>query len=236
MENMAKEFTRNMFVMLLSIMIGVIIITYFIGDIINRSKIDTLTAEHKEEIITIKGQSENFTSHFLKSSGILDQAREDRAFGNYHFDLGLLWYQSALSETDSTMMDLYKIRGIDNCTNALPNYLNSYYNFLEAKDYFTETKAFLSNTKYLTLLDLYVNLTDAGSRLTMLRYDASRYLMYLIENLTFNPDSNNVTFLMNVTDLLMLFDANMFAYGEVLEEFEGIQEEIDEYEFFDEVR
>jgi len=233
---MGKEFTRNMFVMLLSIMIGVIIITYFIGDIINRSKIDTLNAEHEEEIVTLKGQNENFTSHFLKSSGVLDQAREDRAFGNYHFDLGLLWYQSALSQKNITLLDLYKIRAIDNCTNAFPNYINSYYNFLESKDYFNETKAFITYTKYLNLLDLYINLTDAGSRLTMLRYDATKYLMYLTENLTFNPETNNVTYLMNVTDLMMLFNGAMFGYGEVLEEFEEYQEEIDEYEFFDEIR
>ena len=233
---MAREFTRNMFVMLLSIMIGVIIITFFVGDIINRSTIDTLTAEHKEEIITLKGQSENFTSLFLKSSGVLDQAREDRAFGNYHFDLGLLWYQSALSQKNTSMTELYKARGIDNCTNALPNYLNSYYNFIESKDYFNKTKAFVSYTKYIELLDLYVNLTDTGSRLTILRYDASKYLIYLTENLTFNPGSNNVTYLTNVSDLMMLFDATMFAYGETLEEFEEYQEEIDEYEFFDEIR
>ena len=148
---MVKEFTKNMFVMLFAIMIGVIIITYFIGDIINRSKIDILNAEHKEEIITLKGLSENFTSHFLKSSGVLDQAREDRAFGNYHFDLGLLWYQSALSQKNTSMTELYKMRGIDNCTDALPNYLNSNYNFLESKDYFNETKAFVSYKKYIDL-------------------------------------------------------------------------------------
>ena len=233
---MVREFTKNMFVMLLSIMIGVIIITYFVGDIINRSKIDTLNAEHKEELSTLKGLSENFTSHFLKSSGVLDQAREDRAFGNYHFDLGLLWYQSALSQKNVSMTELYKMRGIDNCTNALPNYLNSYYNFLQSKDYFKETKAFVSYAKYIDLLDLYVNLTDAGSRLTLLRYNASKYLMYLTENLTFNPGTNNVTYLMNVSNLTMLFNGAMFAYGEVLEEFEEIQEEIDEYEFFDEIR
>ena len=175
---MVKEFTKNMFVMLLSIMIGVIIITYFVGDIINRSKIDILTAEHKEEIITLKGQSENFTSHFLKSSSVLDQAREDRAFGNYHFDLGLLWYQSALSQKNNSMTELYKSRGIDNCTFALPYYLNSNYNFLESKNYFDETKSYVSYAKYITLLDLYVNLTNAGSKLTMLRYNASKYLIY----------------------------------------------------------
>jgi hypothetical protein len=41
---------------------------------------------------------------------------------------------------------------------------------------------------------------------------------------------------MNVTNLTMLFEGAMFAYGMVLEEFEDIQEEIGEYEFFDEIR
>ena len=90
--------------------------------------------------------------------------------------------------------------------------------------------------KYLDLLDLYVNLTDAGSRLTLLRYNASKYLMYLTENLTFNPDANNVTYLTNITDLLMLFDQTMMAYGDVFQEYEEYQDEIDEYEFFDEER
>ena len=233
---MGREFTRSMFVMLLAIMIGTIIITYFIGDIISLSRIESLTAEHNVEISTLKGKSENFTSRFLKSSGILDQAREDRAFGNYHFDLGLLWYQSALSEKNSTVMELYKSRGIDNCTNAMPNYLYSYYNFLEAKDYFNETKSFTNYEIYITLLDLYIDLTDAGSRLTMLRYNASKFLMYLTENLTFNTETNNVTYLTNITNLLMVFDLTMAAYGIVEEEFEGYQDEIDEYEFFDEVR
>ena len=118
----------------------------------------------------------------------------------------------------------------------LENYLNSYYNFLESKDYFNDTKAFVSYAKYISLLDLYVNLTDAGSRLTLLRYNASKFLIYLTENLTFNPGTNNVTYLTNISELMMLFDATMFAYGEVLGEFEEYQEEIDEYEFFDEIR
>ena len=233
---MVREFTRNMFVMLLAIMIGTIIITYFLGDIVNRSTIASLTAEHKVEISALKGKSENFTSHFLKSSSLLDQAREDRAFGNYHFDLAFLWYQSALYETDSELMDLYKIRGVTNCSDAMPHYIYSYENFLEAKGFFNETKSFTTYKKYLYLLDLYINLTDAGSRLTLLRYNASKYLMYLTENLTFNPETNNATYLTNITDLLMLFNQTMMAYGGVFQEYEEYQDEIDEYEFFDEIR
>jgi len=233
---MVKVFTRNMFVMLLAIMIGTIIIFYFVGDIVHKSNIDTLNAEHRVEITTLRGKNENFTSYFLKSSGVLDQAREDRAFGNYHFDLGFLWYQSSLLETDSEIMETYKLRGIVNCTDAMPYYTYSYQNFLQASEFFEETKSYTTYEKYISLLDLYVNLTKTGSELTMLRYNASQYLIYLTENLTFNFDSNNVSFLENVSDLLMLFDEAMLGYGGLLEEYEEYQEVIDEYEFFDEQR
>lgn len=233
---MAREFNRNIFVMLLAILVGVIIITYFVADIVNRSKIETLTTHYKGELTTVKGKSENFTSHFLKSSVVLDQAREDRAFGNYHFDLAFLWYQSALSEKNSSLMDLYKERGIDNCTNAMPYYYNSQLNFEEAKKHFNGTKSFTDIGKYLTILDLYISLTASGSRLTMLRYNASKYLMYLTENLTFDAETNKITYLINVTGLLMIFEETMGAYQEELENYEEIQDEIDEYEFFEEER
>ncbi len=233
---MAREFNKNMFIMLMAIMIGVIIITFFVGDIVNRSKIDTLNAEHNVEITSIKGKSENFTSNFLRSSVILDQAREYRAFGNYHFDLAFLWFKSAISAKNSSNMELYKIRGIDNCTNAFPEYYNSYLNFGEARNYFNYTKLFTNYVKYLDILDIYVKLTNSGAKLTMLRYNASLYLKYLIENLTFDVNNNNVSYLGNVTGLLFLFDENMGGYEEELEIYEEYQEEIDEYEFFDEIR
>lgn len=232
---MVREFDRNIFVMLLAIMVGVIIITYFVADIVNRSKMETLTTQYEGEITTVKVKSKNFTSHFLKSSVILDQAREDRAFGNYHFDLGFLWYRSALAERNSSLMDLYKLRGIDNCTNAMPYYYNSHLNFDEAQEYFDDTKS-CADEEYLTILNLYVNLTGLGSQLTMLRYNASRYLMYLTENLTFNAGTNSAEYLVNVSGLLGLFDMAMAAYGAMVGEFEEIQDEIDEYEFFEEER
>ena len=227
---MAREFNRNMFIMLLSIMIGAITITYFIADIVNRSKIETLTTE----ITNVKEKGENFTSYFLKSSVVLDQAREDRAFGNYHFDFAFVWYSSALAEKNNSTMELYKMRGIDNCTNAMPNYINSHDNFEDAGIYFRETKNYTDYEKYLTILNLYINLTASGSRLSILRYNATKYLMYLTENLTFVD--NNVTYLGNVSDLLLLFNMTIDSYNEELEEYEGYQDEIDEYEFFDEIR
>jgi len=233
---MAREFDRNMFIMLISIMIGIIIITYFVADIVSRSKIETLTTGYETQISGIEKKNVNFTNYFMKSTVLLDQAREDRAFGNYHFDLGLLWYQSALAEKDSSLMELYKTRGIDNCTDAMPYYYYSCLNFGESKNYFTETKSLTTYPKYLSVLDIYINLTASGSRLTMLRYNASLYLQYLTENLTVDVENNNVTFLVNVSGLLGLFEGAMGAYQDELEDYEDYQDEIDEYEFFDEVR
>ncbi len=232
---MGREFTRNMFVMLLTIMLGAILITYFAADIVNQSTIETLTSQYQGELTNVKDRSENFTSHFLKSSVVLDQAREDRAFGNYHFDLAFLWYQSALSEKNSTLMDLYKARGIDNCTNAMPYYYYSHLNFQDAKSYFNDTKQY-SEVKHLDILDLYINLTESGSRLTLLRYNATKYLGYLTENLTFNAETNTVTYIENMTMIIEMFEEILGEYALELVIFEELKDEIDEYEFFDEQR
>jgi len=233
---MAREFNRNMFIMLLAIMVGAILITFFIGDIVNRSKIETLTTEHRAEITSISSKSENFTSYFLKSSVLLDQARGDLAFGNYHFDLAFLWYNSALSEKNSSTLELYKTRGIDNCTSALPNYIYSRDNYLDAKSYFNDTKLFTTYKLYLDILDLYMSLTDSGSNLSMLRYEATLYLMYLLENLTYDEINNSVAYLVNVSDLLMAFSSSVEAYNNELGKYNKYQGAIDEYEFFEEER
>ena len=60
--------------------------------------------------------------------------------------------------------------------------------------------------------------------------------MYLTENLTFNPLTNEVIYLENVTGLLQLFEDILDQIEELLEEYEEIQDEIDEYEFFEEER
>jgi hypothetical protein len=233
---MTREFNRNIFIMLFAIMIGIIIITYFVADIVNRSKIETLTTEYDTQITTMNEQNQNFINCFFKASIVLDQAREDRAFGNYHFDLAFLWYNSALYEKDNSTLELYKTRGIDNCTESFTYYLNSYANFGDATAYFKET---ISNTTYYRHKDLinqYINLTYSGSNLSMLRYNASSYLMYLLENLTFDPLNNSAAYTTNVSNLLGLFYAAMDNYNEELTVYDDIQQAIDEYEFFDEIR
>ena len=69
---MVKIFDRNMFVMFLSIMIGIIIITFFIADIKARSEEEE---KYTIQIGNIEQKNLNFTNFFMKSSVLLDQAR-----------------------------------------------------------------------------------------------------------------------------------------------------------------
>ena len=231
-----KEFNKNMFIMLLAIMIGAVIITYFISDIANRSDMETLTTEHAGEITLLNTKNEQFTDHFMKSSVLLDAAREDRAAGNYNYDLAFLWYQSALSEKNETVMNTYKSRIIKNCDDAMANYTNSKGNFEIANKYFNDTKAYTTNEKYLEILDIYVHLTKSGEKLTFLRYNASKYLQQLSEKIVMDAETGMVTYSENVSEILALFNATTAAYSAELEIYEELKDEIDEYEFFDEIR
>lgn len=235
---MTRIFTRNMFIMLLSIMIGAIIITYFVADIQGRMKIETITTEHIAELTNLQSQNEKFTAYFLYSLGLIDQAREDRAFGNHHFDLALIWYRSALTSDNNETLKLYKNWATENCTNAMPNYINSHNNFIESGKKFIETKTYTTHEKHSEIIDLYINLTASGTRLTMLRYNASMYLKQLTTNITFVIQNNtpSVMYMFDVTELMGLFNSTMSMYLLELELFEEIQEEIDEYPFFDEIR
>ena len=229
---MTRVFDRNMFIMMLSIMIGIIMITYFVSATIANSKIETLNVE----IENINRDNENFTSHFLSSSVILDSAREGRVFGNYHFDLAFLWYKSALSQKNITLMEQYKERSIDNCTNALPYYKNSNLNFELASEKFYETKNYTDYKKYTDILDIYIDLSNSGSDLANLRYAATIYLKCLVENITMDLENGTVMYLGNVSGLLDLFNFTMGLYEQELIIYEEYQDQIDEYEFFDEIR
>jgi len=224
---MARLFDKNMFIILMAIMIGFIIITYFVADIVNQSKIDTLTTAHVSEVEAIEEMNINFTNNFLESSVLLDSAREYRAFGNYHFELASIFFNSALSEKNISIMELYKNRTIDNCTEAMPKYNISNLNFKAASSFFDNTKKYTEYDGYLRLLDIYVNLTESGAKLTMLRYNASKYLKYLAENITV---INGIVALDNVSDLMDLFNETIEMYGGESDIYDIIEEELDEYD------
>lgn len=227
---MVRVFDKNMFVMMFAIMIGIVIVTYFIADIVYQSQIDEINTDHVSEIKTLEQNNINFTSSFLESSVLLDSAREDRAFGNYHFDLAQLFYTSALNEDNETAMIQYKNSSIDNCTLAMPNYQTAHENFLISADFFEKTKNFTDYDNYLSLLNMYVNLTQTGAKVTLLRYNASMYLRMIVENITYVNGSGYIGNSTNMTMLLSMFNDTMGMYGLLATYYEDIQDEIDEYD------
>ena len=232
---MARVFDRNMFIMLLAIMIGVVIITYFVADIMRRSQIENLIVEHEVEIQEITGRNENFTDHFLQGSIKMDSAREIREVGNYHFDLAILWYDSALSAVNNSTLDMYRGRIVSNCTEAMSSYMESHKRFDESKFFFERAKNYTDNNKYLELLGYYVGFAQSGRNITLLRYNASKYLMFIAENLTlsvFGNESDNE----NLTLLLDLFNETMDLYDGMINDYNWYSDYIDEYVFFDEIR
>ncbi len=211
--------------MLIAIMAGVIIITYFIADIINQSKIEDLTIEHNVELIDIHSRSENFTDHFLQGSVTLDSARETREVGNYHFDFALLWYNMATAtNNNSTIPDC-----ITHCDNAMDNYVTSKEKFINAQPYFSDAAAFTDKPRYIEALNYYVSFTHSGANITVLRYNASLYLKRAAENFSLGN-------MENVRMLLELFNQTEELYQIELEEYTKNKNQIDGYLFFEEIR
>lgn len=222
---MVRIFDRNMFIMLVSIMIGVIVVTFFAADIMRRSEIEG----YQDEIQTITTEkqlieelSKNFTDHFFKSIGSLDLSREYRADGNTYFDLAAsLWYPQGEYE-----------KVMQNCTFSMDNHLFAYENFLNTKVFFGQTGAFTSEEKYLTIIELYMSLSQSGAKMSMLRYNASKYLYSIAENKSLYGDN------VNVSDLLDLFNLTNAEYMMEFAVYTQILDEIEsEYgRFFNPVR
>ena len=224
---MVKMFDRNMFIMMISIMVGVLIITFFIADLQRKGEIEELERVHSTEIKVLEEKNIDFTSSFLSSIGDLDRAREFRASGNYFFELGSIWYVSAWSENNASKMEVYKSWTIDNCSNAIIKFQHSYGNFVVANINFEKGKSLTSYQGYIDLIDLYMNLSLSGANLSSLRMQASNYLIYLAENVTFVegevafiPDSN-------MSEILDLYNQTLEFYGNELEYYKGIEDEIE---------
>jgi len=234
---MVRVFDRNMFIMLLSIMVGVIIITYFYADIQNRMRTEKLISKHTTEIKIIESKNINFTNGFIQSLGLLDLAREYRTDGNYNFDLAMMWYRSALSELNVDKLNDYRSKTINDCDSAIVNYTFSYDNFIEAKNRFNFTKGFVNYDVYLSILDLYVNLAESGSKLVSLRINASNYLKNIAENLTIK--NNTVSYMTNISGLLELFNKTILRYHAEEDIYSDIEDQIEkEYDIigFSEIR
>ena len=209
--------------MMIAIMTGIVIITFFIADIVNQSEIEILTEEHVVEIDDINSRNENFTDYFLQGSVTMDSGREVREVGNYYFDFALFWYTTALANMTNASIN----KCIQNCWSAMSEYTTSYGKFESSKPFFEEAKTYTD--RYGTILDHYVEFAQAGQNITMLRYSASNYLRQIAENLTLG----NIE---NVSMLMGLFNETTGMYDEALGGYEELKDQIDEYLFFSEIR
>jgi len=216
---MPRVFDKNLFIMLLSIMAGAVIVTYFAADIVRQSQFDKERESYMEQIESVtteknifENKSKNFTGFFLKSLGSLDLSREYRATADYYFDVSSkIWYPSK---------EYQKV--IDNCSLAMENYLITYDNFLDTKTFFSDTKEYVYEENYLPIINLYVRLSDSGANISMLRYNASKYLKNIAENLSMLGDGANVSELMDLyNETNALYDAALDLYNELKEEIES---------------
>ena len=233
---MVKEFDRNMFIMLAAIMVGAIVITVFVADVINKSKIETLTIEHDFEIQDVQSKNENFTDNFLQGSITMDSAREIREVANLNFDFALFWFNDALAQAHVWFNDKWinstenlTKRSIKNCTDAMIKYMASYNKFGESSPYFVGAKNFTERERYIEVLGYYVAFSQAGQKITLLRYNASKFLKLAAENLSLGEIANVTYFMENYSSMEELY---LMGLGE----YEELKEQIDEYTFFDEIR
>lgn len=209
--------------MMVAVMLGIVIITYFMADLVNQSKMDTLTEEHVIEIEDINRRNENFTDYFLQGSVTIDSAREIREVGNYYFDFALFWYNSAIVNISNTSIN----KCIENCDNAMNEYANSNKKFELSKPFFEDAKTYTD--RYETILGYYVGFAKAGQNITDLRYNASNYLKKVAENLSLGQMDN-------VSMLMDLFNETTGLYDEAFEDYESRKDQIDGYWFFSEDR
>ncbi len=222
---MVREFTRNMFIMLVSVMVGVVIITFFLGDIINQSRIDTINIQHVTEISDINSRNENFTNYYLQGAVIMDSAREVREVANYYFDFALYWFNTALANQSKNLTKPC----MDNCTNAMEKYLTAHQNFGKSQPYFINARNYTNNSRYLEILGYYINFADAGQNITTLRYNASYYLKCAAENLSFGNMEIVNLLIENFTMVEEMYQAEVQKYQE-------FRYQIDGYIFFSTIR
>ncbi|MBN1280421.1 MAG: hypothetical protein JXA00_02105 [Candidatus Thermoplasmatota archaeon] len=222
---MAREFTRNMFIMLVSIMVGVVIITFFAADIVNRTALETLQSQHNVEIIDINSRFANFLNNTLQGCVKMDLAREQREVANLNFTFAFFWFTNALYTSDINLTRLC----IDNCTDAMEHYLVAYTNFSVCRPFFEEAQAFTNKSWYLNLLNNYIRFSYAGQEITMLRYNASLYLRQAAENLSLGK-------LDNVSLLWELFNETQEQYTVAEQQYNSYKGAIDGYLFMSEFR
>ena len=212
---LARIFDRNMFIMLVSIMIGAIVITYFVADIARRSEIESYQ-EQIEDISTEKNvfenKSKNFTDHIFKSLGSLDFSREYRSSADSYYDVAaLIWYP--IGEYEKVIV---------NCTSAMEDYLLGYDNFLNTKVFFNDTIKYSTDLKYNSIIDIYKSISQSGANICLLGYNASKLLKELAENFSLYGNDTNVS------ELLDLYNETLLFLGQELGFYMGLLDDLEE--------
>ncbi|MDG6217871.1 MAG: hypothetical protein QCI00_00330, partial [Candidatus Thermoplasmatota archaeon] len=225
MVKMKFEMNKNMAILFAIILVISSTATFLTVQFLKGAEIESLnesiaelqneveTKETEITLLTLKG--ENFTYHLLRSMSLLDISSEIRGNGNLHFDYAArIWYPQH---------DYQRV--IDNCSQAMTYYQDAREKFDLAQDYFSETKEYTSISTYLQILDLYVELAKSGHSLSRLRYNASRELRDIAQDLL------NESFLENASELLDLFNMTLLTFDTQYQQgFSDYQDIIDEIE------
>jgi hypothetical protein len=225
---MSSFYNKKNIVILISLII-VCLITYFVSFIIYNSEINIIYELHNDEIQSIEEKNNNFNNVFLESLILEDSATRDRLQGNYHFDLAQIYYNETLNQLDEIKMNGIRNITILNCEKAINIYLISSQNYQISKTFFNKSKKFTDNIYYLNLIDIYINLTNSGEKLSMFRYNASILLKQLSENITFIDglaDQGNITIILN------LFYQNLTYYNQEIVIYEELLDDIEEFDLF----
>ena len=219
---------KNITIIITLIIISVLI-TYFISYTFHNSEIEYLNKLHLDEIQSIEEKNNNFNNVFLESLILEDSATRDRLLGNYHFDLALIYYNETLNQNDEIKMNEYKNITNSNCEIAIKVYLISSQNYKISNTFFNKSKNYTENINYLNLIDIYINLSKSGEKLSMYRYNASIILKKLSENITYIDGSADQG---NVTILLTLLNQNISKYNEEIQIYDTLQDYIEKFDIF----
>ena len=220
---------KNLVIILMTLIIIIFLILYFFTYTNYNSEIEYLNKIHSDEILSIEEKNNNFNNVFLESLILEDTATKDRLQGDYNFDLALIYYNETLNQINETKMNEYKNITNLNCENAIKIYLISSQNYNISKTFFNKAKKYTDNINYQNLIDIYINLTNSGERLSMFRYNASILLKQLSDNITFIDGSVNQG---NVAIILNLFYQNLTFYNQEIIVYEELVDDIEEIDLF----
>lgn len=224
---MSLSYNRNNIIIIIALIIIFSLVTYFVSYSIHNSEIMNLNKLHLAELESLEEKNNNFNNIFLESLTLEDISTRDRILGNYYFDLALFLYNVTLEEIDEIKMNENKNKTVLNCDNAQSLFYISSQNYKSSSIFFNNSKKYTDNINYLKLIDLYIDSTKSGEKLSMYRYNTSILLRQLAENITYvdgSADQGNVTIILN------LFYQNISNYNEELEIYEEIQDDIEEFD------